>query len=107
MSADKVKPSDLELAPNADQGERYRLTALLGPRAFAWLGLIGAVVALITGCFAWAGGWLSPGRLDQTRMIDAFETVNGVHPGFRRNHAKGLCLAGDFDSNGAGALFDG
>lgn len=69
------------------------------------LGFIGAVVILITGCFAWAGGWFSPGRLDQIRMIDAFEAVNGGHPGFRRNHAKGVCLAGVFDSNGAGAPY--
>jgi catalase len=38
-------------------------------------------------------------------MIDTFEAVNGVHPGFRRNHAKGVCLAGVFDSNGAGAPY--
>lgn len=35
-------------------------------------------------------------------MIDGFEEVNGVHPGFRRNHAKGVCIAGYFDSNGEG-----
>src|SRR5205814_7978397 len=28
--------------------------------------------------------------------------VNGVWPGFRRNHAKGVCIAGSFDSNGEG-----
>jgi catalase len=36
-------------------------------------------------------------------MIDTFEDVNGLHPGFRRNHAKGVCLEGSFESNGAGA----
>ena len=36
-------------------------------------------------------------------MIDTFEAVNGRHPGFRRNHSKGLCVIGDFTSNGAGA----
>src|ERR1700730_17893489 len=45
---------------------------------------------------------LSPGRLTQARVIDGFEEVNGVHPGFRRNHAKGVSIAGAFDSNGQG-----
>ena len=35
-------------------------------------------------------------------MIDTFEKVNGMHPGFRRNHAKGVCVSGYFDSNGRG-----
>jgi len=34
-------------------------------------------------------------------MIDGFEQVNG-YPGFRRKHAKGVCIAGHFDSNGQG-----
>ena len=28
--------------------------------------------------------------------------MNGIHPGFRRNHAKGVCVTGYFDSNGKG-----
>jgi catalase len=28
--------------------------------------------------------------------------VNGVHAGFRRNHAKGLGVSGFFESNGNG-----
>jgi catalase len=35
-------------------------------------------------------------------MINTFEQVNGLHPGFRRNHAKGVCINGYFDSNGRG-----
>ena len=61
------------------------------------------VVLAIAAAFAGTAGWLSPGRLDPARMIDRFEAVNGAHPGFRRNHAKGVCLTGWFDSNGAGA----
>src|SRR5205823_6779438 len=33
---------------------------------------------------------------------DGFEQVNGVHPGFRRNHARGVCTSGFFESNGNG-----
>lgn len=82
---------------------RYGMTALLAPASLAKLGAVGAIVLGIAALFAWAGGWLSPGHLDQARLIDAFQATNGLHPGFRRNHAKGVCLVGAFESNGAGA----
>jgi catalase len=63
---------------------------------------IGAVLAGIAGLFAYAGGWLTPRALTPASMIDTFEKVNGPHPGFRRNHAKGVCFSGYFDSNGRG-----
>jgi catalase len=65
--------------------------------------VIGGVLATIAVAFAYVGGWLSPHRLSPARMVDALEAANGPHPGFRRNHAKGLCVTGFFDSNGAGA----
>jgi catalase len=64
------------------------------------LGAIGAVVAVAAGGFAYAGGWLSPGTLTQAGIIDQFEQDNGVHAGFRRNHAKGVCISGFFEGNG-------
>jgi catalase len=30
---------------------------------------------------------------------------NGVHPGFRRNHAKGVCVIGHFESSGEARAF--
>ena len=63
---------------------------------------IGVVIAGIVGAFAYAGGWLSPHTLSPSSMIDTFEKVNGPHPGFRRNHAKGVCVSGYFESNGRG-----
>jgi catalase len=36
------------------------------------------------------------------RFIDRFEQIDGVHSGFRRNHAKGLGVSGFFESNGNG-----
>ena len=63
---------------------------------------IGVVIAGIVGAFAYAGGWLSPHTLSPASMIDTFEKVNGLHPGFRRNHAKGVCVSGYFESNGRG-----
>ena len=53
------------------------------------LAAIGLVLLIVVAGFAYVGGWLSPGRLTPGRFVDAFEQVNGVHPGFRRNHAKG------------------
>lgn len=38
-------------------------------------------------------------------VIDLFEAVNGVHQGFRRSGAKGLCAAGEFVASGQGARF--
>jgi catalase len=64
---------------------------------------IGAAVGGSAGLFAYLGGWLTPHALTPARLANGFETVNGVHLGFRRNHAKGVCVSGSFDSNGAGA----
>jgi catalase len=65
------------------------------------------VIAAVAGAFAWVAGWIRwPGSepaLTPARMIDAFENSMGGHPGFRRNHAKGVCVRGYFDSNGNGA----
>jgi|SRR5271166_774831 len=66
------------------------------------LAAIGVVIAGIAGLFAYAGGWLTPHNLSPASMINRFEQVNGLHPGFRRNHAKGVCFAGYFESNGRG-----
>src|SRR3979411_1864488 len=88
---------------NANPSDRYSLATLLEPTSLAKLAAIGAIVLAIIVLFLWTGGWLSAGRLTPTRMIDTFEDVNGLHPGFRRNHAKGVCLEGSFESNGAGA----
>ena len=62
----------------------------------------GVIVAAVVVAFAYTGGWFSPSRLTPARFIDTFEKVNGIHPGFRRNHAKGVCVTGFFDSNGNG-----
>lgn len=65
-----------------------------------WLPVL-LVPAALLGAFAWAAGWLSPDRLGPARIVDQFEAGAGVHPGFRRNHAKGICVGGRFESSGA------
>ena len=68
----------------------------------ARLTLIGVALAAVAGTFAYLGGWLTPNALTPARFTDGFEEVNGVHPGFRRNHAKGVGVSGFFESNGNG-----
>src|ERR1700730_2053735 len=60
---------------------------------------IGVVIAGIAGLFAYMGGWLTPHALTPASMINRFEHLNGLHPGFRRNHAKGVCVSGHFDTS--------
>src|SRR5260370_14399293 len=67
------------------------------------LGEIGAVMLSVARAFAYVGGWLSPVRLTQDRMMAAFQDANGTHAGFRRNHAKGACVTGWFESSGQAA----
>jgi catalase len=91
MSNDR-KPATAEPPPSLSRsGVLVRLAA------------IGVVILGVAGSFAYAGGWLSPDLLTPARLVDTFEQVNGLHPGFRRNHAKGVCIAGSFESDGAGA----
>lgn len=63
---------------------------------------IGAAIAIVVAAFLHLGGWFSPDRLTPAPFVDAFEQVDGVHSGFRRNHAKGVCVSGFFESNGRG-----
>src|SRR5882724_4578179 len=64
--------------------------------------LIGGALAAVAGAFAYLGGWLTPSELTPARFADAFEEVDGTHPGFRRNHAKGVGVSGFLESNGNG-----
>src|SRR6202163_3911530 len=81
----------------------FRAALVTSPGALVRLGLIGALMLSVAGAFAYAGGWLSPARLTQDRMMAAFRDANGTHPGFRRNHAKGVCVTGWFESSGQAA----
>jgi catalase len=80
-----------------------RPSSLLPPSAFGPLALIAVVVAAAAGAFAYTAGWFSPGRLTPTKLVDAFAPPTGPALGHRRNHAKGICFTGVFESNGNGA----
>jgi catalase len=69
---------------------------------------IAVAVGGLAYAFAWAAGWVTwpaeRARLSAAHVVDAFEASGGEHPGFRRNHAKGICVTGHFESNGSGAM---
>lgn len=56
---------------------------------------IAAIVAVLATAFAWAAGWIGT-RLTAPRLVDDIE-AGGLHPGFRRAHSKGVCVAGYFE----------
>ena len=73
-----------------------------GGNTLARLAGIGVLLLGIVGAFLYLGGWFSPNKLTPARFVDELERVNGKYSGFRRNHAKGVCVRGYFDSNGQG-----
>jgi len=68
-------------------------------RAASWA-LIAAAVGVAAASFGYVGGWLAPGRLTPRRLVDQLQDNGGAYAGYRRNHAKGVCVTGHFDSNG-------
>ncbi len=77
--------------------------ARTAPPILPKLAIIGVLLIGIVVSFAYVAGWLSTGLLTPSRFADGFEEASGgIHSGFRRNHAKGVCIGGFFDSNGNG-----
>ena len=74
-------------------------TPLGATRLMLRLAGIGVVVAAVAGAFAYVQGTLDPHRLTPKALVNVLEKNNGVYPGFRRNHAKGVCVIGYFESS--------
>ena len=66
------------------------------------LALIAGVVAFVAASFAYTGGWFSPERLTPQKLVDGFDLRSPPPLGHRRNHSKGICFTGVFESTGAG-----
>jgi catalase len=62
----------------------------------------GIVILGVVAGFLYVGGWFNTSTLTPARFADGFEHVDGIHSGFRLNHAKGVCVSGSFESNGQG-----
>ncbi len=57
------------------------------------LAIIAAILGLIVLVFAWVGGWLSPGRISGSAVVNGLQAANSkLYTGFRRAHAKGVCV---------------
>ncbi len=69
-------------------------------REIGGLAAIGAMIVAISGAFIYVGGFAAPERLTPQHIINTFESYSGIHAGFRRNHSKGVCVAGYFEGNG-------
>lgn len=81
-------------------GPSWRGTALTRRSVLFGLGAVGAFLAVDLGLVAYTS---RAGTLTRRSFLAAFADVFGVHPGFRKNHAKGVSVIGYFKSNGAGA----
>ena len=62
--------------------------------------LVGMIPLIVSVLFLWAGGWLTPERLSADKLVGVLQQAGGEHPGYRRNHAKGVCVTGSFLANG-------
>lgn len=75
------------------------------PVPLARWALIALAVGGLGAAFAYVAGPLDPRRLTPQRLVDQLQANGGAHPGYRRNHAKGVCVIGHFDSSGAAARY--
>ncbi len=64
--------------------------------------VVGAFLAADAAALLTAFNWIGPARLTPQAFLDAFNNAFGRHSGFRTNHAKGVSVAGWFESNGNG-----
>ena len=72
-------------------GQRRSLLPLLG---------IAAIVGALALTLAWTAGWIGS-RFTAQQLINTIESGNPQpFPGFRRAHAKGVCISGTFRSSG-------
>lgn len=74
-------------------------------RLFGSWALIAALIGAVAVAFGYTGGWLAPHRLTPARLVNQLQVNSGTFAGYRRNHAKGVCVSGYFQSNGDAARY--
>ncbi|WP_412048090.1 catalase family peroxidase [Klebsiella variicola] len=77
-----------------------KIISQLNRKMLVHLALVGLIPLILCFLFLWAGGWLTPERLTSDKLVNVLEQSGGKHKGYRRNHAKGICVLGTFVSNG-------
>ena len=77
-----------------------KIISQLNRKMLVHLALVGLIPLILCSLFLWAGGWLTPERLTSDKLVNVLEQSGGKHKGYRRNHAKGICVLGTFVSNG-------
>lgn len=82
--------------------QEKQASGLTGGSSLGRLAGVAVIILGVTSAYLYLGGWFRPRALTPARFVDGFEQVNGIHSGFRRNHAKGVGVSGFFDSNGQG-----
>lgn len=83
-----------------DDGLSWRGTHLTRRSILRGIGAVGAFLAVDLGAVAYANGWAGNDAFTRETFLDGFRAVFGTHPGFRRNHAKGVAVTGYFDGTG-------
>lgn len=58
------------------------------------------VLAMVLGPFGATAYEPPPPQPTAKQIVDQFQKNDGVFPGYRRNHAKGVCIAGYFEGSG-------
>jgi catalase len=92
----------IRMSANPEAPDRTERSRRIRLGVLPELALIAVILGSTVCLFAYVGGWFTPNRLTPARFVDAFEEVDGVHSGYRRNHARGVCVSGFFESNGNG-----
>jgi catalase len=93
----------IEGVDHPEPGFYWRGTKVTRRSILAGLGAVTAFLAVDLGAVAVTNGWVGAGGgFTRQTFIDGFLAVFGNHPGFRKNHAKGVAVTGYFDGTGNG-----
>lgn len=102
-AASVVRSEELLVSPSSEKSPTWGGVPLSRRNILMGAAAIGGFLAVDLGAIAYAGGWIGTAhRLTPEMFIKAFAWVNGPQTGFRKNHGKGLAVAGYFDGNGNG-----
>ncbi|MGH8162323.1 MAG: catalase family peroxidase [Gammaproteobacteria bacterium] len=66
--------------------------------------VVALLAATVAACTAASGSSVSRQSL-AVRSVNQFQKNGGVFPGYRRNHAQGICVSGYFQSSGKAARY--